>query len=51
MSFHLYEDIAFDSPTIEKMNYLYGNGHNITILDNVSCSGLYLYGKHQMMVL
>ena len=26
------------------MNHLYGNGHNITIGDNVSCSGLYLYG-------
>lgn len=42
--FHLYEDITFDSLTIEKMNHLYGNGHNITIGDNVSCSGLYLYG-------
>ena len=35
--FHLYEDITFDSLTIEKMNHLYGNGHNITIGDNVSC--------------
>ena len=40
--FHLYEDITFDSLTIEKMNHLYGNGHNITIGDNVSWSGLYL---------
>ena len=27
--FHLYEDITFDSLTIEKMNHLYGNGHII----------------------
>lgn len=42
--FQLYEDVAFESLTINDINHIYGKGYNISIKDHVSCKGLYLYG-------
>lgn len=45
-NFTLGADIIFDNLSLNNIGHIYGNGHNITINDNVTSSGsLYLYGS------
>lgn len=44
---YLYDDLCLESITVQTVNHIYGNGHNITIGSGVSNSGsaFYLYGS------
>ena len=44
---YLYEDLCLRSITVDMVDHIYGNGHDITLADNVTntlSSGFYLYG-------
>lgn len=46
----LYEDLRIENIEIKDINHIYGNGHNITIGDNVNCNGIYLYGSGRQKI-
>lgn len=47
---HLREDFCLENIAVNRLNHIYGNGHNLTIGEGVTGTSIYLYGFGQGLI-